>query len=179
MNIPTYNDDECANKFCDYFSSISAFYAASFRPHSEIENGLFAENIKVSEIKNCVDKLNLRKAAGPDNVSPFMIKRGGKFIIDALYLLFNKIYKSSIMPKIFKIAQIIPIPKEKNTRNIKEFRPISLISVVGKLLEKIITNRLKKYVEINNIIPEKQFGFRSGSSTINPITKLQDDIIKA
>ena len=84
-----------------------------------------------------------------------------------------------VLPRAFKIAEIVQIPKDGTSRRISEFRPISLISVVGKVLEKIVAKRLSTFFDATQCIPEFQSGFKKGKSTINPISRLHDDVIEA
>jgi hypothetical protein len=68
------------------------------------------------------------------------------------------------------------IPKPgKDPTNPLSYRPISLLNIAGKVFEKILSTRLKNFLEINNLLPPEQFGFRSERSTINPILEFHTD----
>lgn len=81
--------------------------------------------------------------------------------------------REGIFPKNFKISTISPIYKNKGSRmDLQNYRPIAVLSNVGKILEKLIHNRLDKYLESNNIITPRQFGFRRGLGTDGTLLQL-------
>ena len=87
--------------------------------------------------------MNIRKAAGPDDVHPFMIIFGKEHVVKALFILFNTILDKGLIPDIWLRALIVPIPKKKDQKiEVSDFRPISLTSVIAKLFEKIIMRKL-------------------------------------
>ena len=84
---------------------------------------------------------------------------------------------SGSVPDAMKIAKITPIHKAKETNNLNNFRPISILSVFSKILEKIVYDQLSYFVNENNLINENQFGFRSGRSTEIALNKFVYDIL--
>jgi hypothetical protein len=79
-------------------------------------------------------------------------------------------------PPAWKHATTVMIPKPgKDPTNPLSYRPISLLNIAGKFFEKILSTRLKKFLEINNLLPPEQFGFLSERSTINPILEFHTD----
>jgi hypothetical protein len=65
-----------------------------------------------------------------------------------------------------KIAKVVPVFKSGNVNDINNYRPISLLCTFSKILEKIVANRLIKYLDLNNLISPNQFGFRAKHSTV-------------
>ncbi|CAF4777969.1 unnamed protein product, partial [Rotaria magnacalcarata] len=97
-----------------------------------------------------------------------------KLLIQHLTKLFNQILKQGYIPTKWKTANIILILKpKKDKQHPSSYRPISLLSCLGKLLEKIIKQRLMLELERRNILPEHQAGFRPGKSTIYNILRLE------
>ena len=93
---------------------------------------------------------------------------------------FNNIWQNGKLPKIFKQAQVIPIPKpQKNTSDPASYRPISLTSQLGKILEGIINDRLKDHLETNNYIFENQSGFRKNREILDQMVRLETEIREA
>jgi hypothetical protein len=78
-----------------------------------------------------------------------------------------------------KIAKVVPLFKNGDPLSMDNYRPISLLSSFSKILEKIVANRLCKYLETNNLLSDSQFGFRSGHSTIHPMTHFANHVSKA
>ena len=72
-------------------------------------------------------------------------------------------------PDSYKLSNVIPIHKKDSKTNPKNYRPISLNSIQGKLMEKIINKKLNEYLILNNVISPFQSGFRRGDSTVNQL----------
>ena len=130
------------------------------------------------EIYLQISQLYPNKAAGPENV-PTKILRVLAFILSP-YLsdTFNKCYETGIFPKSLKIAKIIPVHKAKQKDIASNYRPISLLSPISKVLEKLLYIRLEKFFSKNNVITKQQFGFRCGYLTEMAITDLYNRVVK-
>nr|CAH0103241.1 unnamed protein product [Daphnia galeata] len=94
-----------------------------------------------------------------------------------LLYLFNSLYANEFVPTTWKSAIVIPLLKpDKPAETVNSYRPISLTSCIGKLFERLITNRLSWFVEKNNIIGPEQVGFRKHRSTTDHVIVLDHDI---
>ena len=93
--------------------------------------------------------------------------------------IFDSSLLSGIVPSSWKHAPIIPLQKEGNTRDVNNLRPISLLPLPGKILEKIVHKHLSLYLEKNNILDINQGGFRQNHSTTNSVVGLTEDIYRA
>ena len=125
------------------------------------------------EIKTTIKQLQ-NSSPGPDHVHNRCLKNHTKPLIRHLTTLFNAVISSGHVPIAWKKANIILILKpKKDKQEVASYRPISLLSCLGKLLEKIIKQRLTKEIESRKILPTHQTGFRPGKSTINNITRLE------
>ena len=78
-----------------------------------------------------------------------------------------------------KLANIIPIYKAKDKKDISNYRPISLLPVVSKILEKVVHKNVYTFLEKNNVVYASQYGFRKNRSTVNAITELVCHITNA
>ena len=83
---------------------------------------------------------------------------------------------TGVFPAKLKVSKIIPIFKAGDHSSCDNYRPISLLSSISKILEKIVANSLVNHLEINNVMYENQFGFLRGRSTVHNITKLTNRI---
>ena len=90
--------------------------------------------------------------------------------------IFNDCLTSGIYPNCLKIAKIVPIFKEGDIDDPSDYRPISLLPVLGKIFERIIFKRAQSYVDKFNIIRNTQFGFRSNRSTVDAILTLLEEV---
>ena len=97
-----------------------------------------------------------------------------------LKIIFRNILLTSNHPGIpEKLANVTPIFKKGDKQSIKNYRPISLLPICGKIFEKIIFNNLYSYLNVNNLITKNQSGFRPGDSTTNQLLYLVNEIHKA
>lgn len=97
---------------------------------------------------------------------------------DYLVEIINSINCLRYYPNEWKCAKVIPIPKPgKPSYLVSSYRPISLLSTISKLIEKIIAIRFDRFVQENSILPPEQFGFRNNHSTVAQLGRVVDDIV--
>ena len=94
-------------------------------------------------------------------------------------MLFNASFSAGIVPAKFKIANVVPVYKKDSQTCLSSYRPISLLSIFNKLLEKLMYNRLLHFLEMKNIFYDKQFGFLAKRSTDQAVLSIIDKIQKA
>lgn len=132
-----------------------------------------SEKFKVEEIVSIIRKLKIRKAPGEDGILNIFIKNLPLSMIKLITNLFNSCVSYFYFPKSWKIASIFPIPKSgKDHALTSGYRPISLLSNLGKLFEKLFLIRMNKFVSEKNIIKNHQFGFREHHSTTQQLVRL-------
>lgn len=130
------------------------------------EQSVFSfQQVERSQIAKVCDSLNVNKSAGYDNITPKMLMKSRELVIDILMKIFNNIVQQKKYPDVLKIHKVIPIPKKPNSRNVSEFRPVAVLSVIDKVVEKLLFEQLSNYLHEKNILYEYQFGFRKGSGT--------------
>ena len=81
-----------------------------------------------------------------------------------------------IFPESWKKGTVVPLPKKDNVTQVTDLRPISLLPLPGKHLERLLCDRLVRFLEMNNILVPAQHGFRKGRSTISAINALLNDV---
>lgn len=139
------------------------------------------KKIKASEVRQIIStNLNIKKAPGYDLISGKVLQelppKGIKFIT----MIFNSVLRLCYFPSQWKVAQIILIHKPgKPTEETSSYRPISLLPIISKILEKILLKRLLPILEAENIIPAHQFGFRKAHGTIEQVHRVANKINKA
>ena len=140
---------------------------------------LFSTNQK--EIHNLIISLNPKKPAGCDNISPKLLIAAKSTMIPLLEYLFNLSFITKTVPDKLKIAKLIPIFKKQldEERLIPgNYRPISLLSIVNKILEKLMYARLISFINKHKLLYKYQFGFRKNHSTALALIEITDNIIK-
>ena len=97
-----------------------------------------------------------------------MMKNGGEALIESLVFLFGWSFRIGYMPVAWKRANIVPIPKpDRDHSQCKNYRPIALLSGVGKLMERIITRSLVWFLNENNIYIKHKLDFNRGTILMN------------
>ena len=137
---------------------------------------LFVNDFSFDEVHTVVKRIKPRKAPGPDGIYPSLILNGGVNMSRSLCVIFNRSWQTGCYPRQWREANICPIPKVDHPSRADQFRPISLLSVIGKLMESIIQSRLSSYVEENDYLPVYQSGFRPGHGTLDQIVVVQQEI---
>lgn len=137
------------------------------------------EPFELSDLRYCVSRLKNSKAPGPDKIFNRCIKRlpdeALKFLLDIM----NSCLRLGYFPDSWKLADIICIQKPgKPGDSVKSYRPISLLSSLGKLFERLMLLRLQMFLRDENVLPSFQFGFRSGRSTVHQLTRVTGKIRK-
>ena len=97
-------------------------------------------------------------------------------VILPLQIIFTNILSTSIYPDMCKLANVAPVFKKGNKQLIQNYKPISHLSICGKILEKMIFNNLYTYFHTNDLITKNQSGFRRGDSTTNQLLYILDEI---
>lgn len=110
-------------------------------------------------------------AVGLDNMHPRFIKLILPLIIHYITHIFNSIVTTSNYPSGWKLAKVIPVPKNDN-----EYRPISILPYLSKVFERLVHNQIYKYVVDNNLLTDRQSGFRRGHSCTTALTEVIEDI---
>ena len=125
-------------------------------------------NISVTPkiVRKVVMNLDLSKASGLDCISVVVLKKCQPELSYILVELFNKCLKESCFLDCWKVSSVVPVFKNVGERSTaKNYRPVSLLSVVSKVFEKLVNNRIVDHLEKCGIFSDFQYGFRSSQST--------------
>ena len=135
--------------------------------------------ISDEKILNIIRSLNPNKAHGSDEISTRMIKLSDIALVLPLRIIFANCLRRGLFPAIWKYANIVPVHK-KNEKTLKEnYRPISLLPIFGKILEKLMYDSLYSHLVSHELLNPNQSGFRPGDSTINQLLQITHTIFKA
>ena len=130
------------------------------------------------EVLNVIKKLNVDKAVGPDGINNRVLKICGDQLAEPLTYIFNKCISSGYFPDEWKLANVTPIFKKGNHQLMSNYRPVSLLSLVSKVFERILYNKLYDYCYEHNILTPKNSGFKKKDSTINQLIHLTHLVYK-
>ena len=182
----------------------NGIFVANFQTKADIFNDLFVQQCSVhvneSVLPNFISRCNLslanididpdkvleiirsldcNKAHGWDNLSVAMIKICDVGIVKPLCLIYNQCLASGTFPEIWKKGNVIPVHKKESRQLKKNYRPISLLPICGKIFEKIIFDVIYKHLMDNDLLTPNQSGFRPGDSTINQLLYITHKIFTA
>ena len=133
--------------------------------------------IAVPDINKLLLSLPIEKPAGTDNLDGKLLRLAAAYISTPICHIFNRCLTNGVCLRIWKEAKIIPIPKDsKSNFTGANSRPISILSVLSKLLENIVFNQIQNYFIINNLITSSQH--RESHSTTTALAQLTDDWLK-
>ena len=181
VNNIIYENVDKANCFNRYFKSQSTVPNADDNPPPiPMGNTVMPPiTLSVPEVENIIKNLESNKAVGPDLIHNKIIKAASPVISKALTSLFNKSLSEGHFPSCWKIAHVTPIHKKESKSICSNYRPISLLSCVGKVLEKCIQKRVFHFLKENNIINPCQSGFIPKDSTIYQLLNIYDDFCRS
>jgi Reverse transcriptase (RNA-dependent DNA polymerase) len=148
-------------------------------PESEARFCLGDSPVTRTEISDAISQLLSKKSEDMTGLSMYFIKKCSSAIIYPLYFIIYKSFESGIVPEQLKIAKVVPIHKSGDTSLPDNFRPISLLPNFSKILEKVMSNRLTKFLEHNNLLCKEQFGFRKSHSTLHPLVHFLNKVTEA
>ena len=176
-----------SNIFNNYFSSIAGKTKLNISfSHKHFSNFLknrsnisfFISPTDKSEIENIISSLDSNKSVGPNSIPTKILKLLKNDISSQLSEIFNISFSSGVFPSILKTAKVILVHKKDSKLDFSNYRPISLLSNVEKILEKLMYNRILKFFSDNNLIYSLQFGFRQKYSTVHALINLTESIRK-
>ena len=112
---------------------------------------MFCEPVEPDELLKLITSLN-NKSAGPDNVGPALLKDISPIILHPLLHIINLSFSTSMVPDKLKLARVIPVFKAGDGRLPLNYRPISLLSVFHKIIEKLMATRVTKFITATSVL---------------------------
>ena len=136
-------------------------------------------NFSESDILKVIRNLDPNKAHGHDEISIRMLQICDKTICKPLYLIFSSCMESDIFPSQWKMANVVPAYKRDDKQNVKNYRPVSLLPIFGKVFERLIYNEMYSFFIENDLISANQSGFKQGDSCINQLLSITHEIYQS
>ena len=116
--------------------------------------------LTVYEVGKLITGLTSKRSMGPDNIPNYLLKLALPYVVEPLTYIYNHCIQKNVFPKIFKTAKVIPLPKNTDRTDPNKFKPISLLSVLLKPLERHVHNQLSTFMKKHNLFHTLQSGFR-------------------
>ena len=140
------------------------------------DNRLSFVNFSHDKIAKVVQNLDPNKAHGHDNISIRMVKVCGPSIYKPLEIIFNQCLETGIFPSEWKKGNIVPIHKKGDKQMVQNYRPVSLLPICGKILERLMFNEMFEFFIENKLISSSQSGFKPGDSCINQLLSITHEV---
>ena len=178
------NDIDKAFLFNEFFSKQTEIdESSSCLPNTNAStlttNFISSIILKQNEVYDTLSSLDTSKACGPDLINPRLLKEAASIISYPLLKLFNRSLETATFPDVWKQANVSPVYKTGSRNEISNYRPISLLPITGKVMERCIFNRLMDHLNSNNFLCSNQSGFIPGDSTVNQLLDVTNQIGKA
>ena len=177
-----------AEKFNHFFSNIGPELAKKIPPSSKkpeqflkgsYPHSMFFSPILENEIFDIISNLKNTTSRGYDNLPMSILKSCNLELCPILTYLTNESLTGGVFPDALKIAKVVPIFKAGDIKNIANYRPISVLSNISKIYEKLVCARLNKYLVDSSILHDNQFGFRPKLSTCLALLQLVDELTRS
>ena len=180
---------EVAEHFNDHFTTIAdklqeKIYNSgqNFRNYLDKrnDNTMFIYQTDAIEVSKIISSLNVTKAVGPHSIPSVILKLIIPIIAEPIAKIINLSFTTGIYLENLKISKVIPIFKDKGSKlDINNYRPISLLSNINKVLEKLMHKRLSSFLSKHKCLYDLQFGFRKKHSTTHTLMYLTETVRKA
>ena len=177
------NEQMVSERFIQYFSNIANRLDSDLGPHVGAplrhipvnRNSLFLSPVDESEIIKIIHQLKNSKT-NIDSMPVKIFKSISHYLSAPISKLVNESFSQGIFPDILKIARITPVYKSGSKFDCSNYRPISSLHYMSKLLEKCMSNRIVKFFERFSLFSNSQYGFMGNRSTLDALIDLTEAI---
>ena len=186
--VETKNSQSISSLFNTFFTSIGKTLANTIK--QRLSSNIFSciqlpqfnstfefKEIDVASVFKQLSTLKTNKSTGLDGISARLLKDAAAIIAPTLTDIFNQSLKSSIFPKIWKDGKVTPIFKSGDRSNMSNYRPITVLPILSKILERFVHTQIYSYLSENKILSQSQFGFRPKLSTSTALAFFTDTIL--
>ena len=179
---------QIGNKMCDYFANIGKRFANKIKkPKEDIDTYLSiirknTESLSFTHVNRCellklLKELPNKSSHGHDNLDNILLKELSDGIVEPLLQLFNRSLTEGYVPSQMKIAEVVPLFKNKKRDLANNYRPISLLIVISKLLERIVYKRTSQFVTDTGQLYDSQYSFLKNHSCNDAISEFLGEIL--
>ena len=187
--VEILNDKVIANEFGKYFSNVGKEFATRVGdPKNKIAyysdkilgnpNSIYFYPTSETEIRKLIENLPNKSSSGHNKISNILLKKICPIITQPLVLIFNLSLLHGVFPSRMKLPEITPLHKGSELYYTTNYRPISLLLTILKLLEKIVYKRTYKFLNETDQFYNSQYGFRSSHSCEDAICELMGEVVK-
>lgn len=150
-------------------------YKSRFRD-SDLRDSMFLYPTTNKEVSRLIVELSNNKAPGYDKITPCIVKTISEYIVDVLVFIYNLSLSSGEFPSGMRKSVVTPLFKKNDKLQPTNYRPISLLSIFSKLLEKVVKTRVIEFLSKNNFFSKNQYGFQSGLNTGSAVIDFMSEV---
>ena len=132
-------------------------------------------DVRREDIQARLEKLKVNKSCGPDDVNPYVLQKTASNISKSLEKIFKLSLATGECPSDWRTANVTPIHKKGDRTEPSNYRPVSLTSQVCKVLESMVRKHILEHLDENNILSDKQHGFREGRSCLTNLLEIMEN----
>ena len=188
-NVVEYRGEVIVEEMAHYFTNVGKTFAEKIKPSNRSEldylnqippNSLtiYLYPVTAIEIGRILDKLLPKKSCGIDNINNKLLKDLKNQLIEPLQQIFNKSLEEGIFPERMKTAKVVPLHKGNSREVVSNYRPISVLLTLSKILEKIMYKRVYNFLDQTNQLYVSQYGFRKQHACEHAVGELVSSIVK-
>ena len=185
-----------ATKFNKFFAAIGSKVAGRLRPvskdawkkyetvkeankQSDIKSTLDFQRVEQNTVQSILHSLKVNKAAGLDRIPARLLKDAEAELAPSITYLVNKSISDGIVPDLWKVARVTPLYKSDDKLQVENYRPISVLPVLSKVVERVVHSQLNAHLHQLDFLYQHQYGFRRGHSTEQAITQLNNWVLQS
>ncbi|XP_075162785.1 uncharacterized protein LOC142235418 [Haematobia irritans] len=188
-NVLLTSDEDKASKLNNYFHKIIQNTRDSIPSFSNDDINMFnslspadtlftLDCVSNDTFREALDDMKSNKAPGFDRITPKMLATRKDKVANMLTVIFNKMIRECYYPNGLKLHKIVPIPKETGNNKIENFRPVSVLPTVDKLIERVLFEQLSEYLEVNKLLFDRQYGFKRNTGTDEAVASVVECICR-
>ena len=161
---------DVANEFNKYFAFVFTVDDGNLPDFPvRVNKELNSIRFDVLSLSKVLKKLKPSLFFGLDNIPNVFLRRTERSITWPLSILFERSLSANYIPALWKMAKVVPLHKKGSTISPANYRPISLVSSISEVMERVIIDQVQIFLQDNNLITHAQYGFQSGSSTVTQL----------
>ena len=145
---------------------------------NKLSKSIFLQPTNSEEISNLIKQLK-NCSPGYDGITPKIVKLFSSKLSEPLTHIFNLSLSQGVFPDELKLAQVLPLYKSGDSTSLSNYRPVSVLPIFSKVLERLVYNRVFSFINKNKLLYNYQFGFREGHGTNAALINLIDRVMRA
>ena len=161
---------DIADKFNNHFCRVGKVLDEKIKPsnlnnfkqylRNRLCSFMFLNPTSTFEIRCIINQLNINKSCGSDGIEAKFILLASEVLSPVLAILFNPCFDFGIFPTCLKTAKVVPVYKAGGINEVTNYRPISILSIFSKILEKLVYTRTLSFLKYHSVLTPTQYGFR-------------------